>query len=145
MLYSTSIVLVYLFTGNLYVLSIIIQFTSPHPLPLVNTYFFPMSLFICFWNIINQQHYISSHCTTQWFIISGCFKIVTIKNLVTVQRYYIIVDCIPYIVCFITVIHLSCDLPQLFISSLHPSPLWQTLCIYNSVSVWLCLFICFAF
>ena len=35
-----------------------------------------MSLFVCFWSIINLQHYVSSCYTTQWFNISIRFKVI---------------------------------------------------------------------
>ena len=60
------------------------------------------------------------------------------------ETYYVIIYCISNIVHFISVTHLFCNwkfvspnLPQLFLSSLHPQLLWQPpVC---SLYLWLCL------
>ena len=42
------------------------------------------ALFVCFWSIIDLQHYVSSCCTAQWFNISIRFKMITMINLVII-------------------------------------------------------------
>ena len=74
---------------------------------------------------------------------------------VVIQRYYIVIDYIPDIVHFIPMTHLLCnwkfvplDLPHLFIFSFIPlssGTHMLVLFIHQSVSVLLCLFICFVF
>ena len=57
-LYITSILLIYLINGSLYLLADFILTPSPQPQPLVTTNMisFSMSLFICIYSIIVVQH-----------------------------------------------------------------------------------------
>ena len=115
------------------------------PLIITNLISFSMSLFVCFWSIIDLQHYVSSGCTVQWFNISIHFKMIATINLLSViiQIYYIFIDYIPHTVYFIPMTHLFCNwkfvplnLPHLFLSSPHLFPLWKPpVC---SLYIWLC-------
>ena len=143
MLYLIILVLIYLITESLYLLTAFIQF--PQPSPLVTTYLisFPVSLFIYlllkyFWSTILQEFLLYNTV-----ILYSC----TFQNYhhhkssyhVIIQKYYIIIDYIPHTT-FHPVTHLFWPeslylLSFLPISTLQPPPpLWQppfVLCVYN--------------
>ena len=72
-------------------------------------------------------------------------------SFVTIQRYYIVIDCIPYAVRFIPMIHLFCTCKFVSLNFPHPPTPFSSgnhlffLCICDSVPVLLYLFICFVF
>ena len=137
-LYLTILVLIYLITESLYLLTAFIQF--PQPPPLVTTYLisFPTSFFFvcfCFWSIFDLQYYNSSCYTTQLSYITVHFKIITTISHyhVIIQKYYIIIDYIPHTT-FHTVTHLfwPVSLYLIFLTYFYPpttpSPLATTIC-----------------
>ena len=85
MLCITALVLIYLITGSLYLLTTFIQFPLPPPPASGNhkpdLFFYE---FVCFWSIIDLQHHVSSCYTTWWFDISTHFEMITVISLVTV-------------------------------------------------------------
>ena len=138
MLYITSLVLIDLI--SLYLLTAFIQsplFPSPasgnHKSDL---FFYVCCFFARFWSIIDLQHYVSfCYITVIWYVYT-CQTGHHNKSsygYVTLQRYYIVINCIPHTVHFLPMSHLFCkwkfvplNLPHLFISSPYFPSLWQT-------------------
>ena len=126
MLYITSFVLIYLLTGNLYLMTAFTQFPL---LPIFVSGNHKSELFLyefvyLFVSIVDLQYYVSSHYTTQWFSISIHFKMITTSLPVTIQTYNIVTQYISHTIFFISVCHLFCNwkfvplnLPHLFLSS----------------------------
>ena len=89
-----------------------------------------MSLFACFWSIIDLQYTTLVPVAQQWLDISIDFKTIMMISLVTICHHaeiYIIIEYIPHIVHFMPVTHLFCycklvplNPPHLFPSSPHP-------------------------
>jgi len=108
MLYNTSLVVIYFITGSLYLLTTFIQFLLRplHPTPWESqiSSLFSMS-FVCFWNIMDLQNYVSSWCMTLWLHVSVNY---TIVSLVTSCRHTNIFHYyyqIPHTVHFIPMTH----------------------------------------
>ena len=128
-LYITSLVLTYLITGSLYLLTIFIQSLSlliPTSCNHKYDLFFYELLYLLVWflSIIDLQHYDISWCTTQWFNISIQLKRIAVISLVTIctiQRCYKLLTISPHAIRFIPMTHLFCNwefapliLPHLF-------------------------------
>ena len=115
-----------------------------------------MSLFV--WSIIDLQHYVSPWYRTQWLDISIHYKMITILSLVTICHhtkvlhcYWLSSPCCLYI-SFLWLIYFVTGSLYLLVSLTYfthlPTPLPTgnhlfVLCIYDFVSVLLCLFFCF--
>ena len=117
-----------------------------------------MSLFVCFWSIIDLQHCISSWCTTSWFTISIQYNMMTMTSLVTIgphtkvlhyfRLYSACCPCRLVTPLFCNWRFVPLNLLYRFSSSPNPLPSGNhlfILCICDSASVSLCLFICFVF
>ena len=86
MLYITSLVFIYLITESLDLLTTFIQFPFPFP-PASQIY--SRFLQVCFWNIIDLQHFVHSWDTLLWFDIYTHFKSIT-----TPPRLFIVLFCV---------------------------------------------------
>ena len=145
MLCIKSLVFICLITGSLCLLTAFIQFHLPPSSPgNHNLISFPVSLFVCFWNIIDLCQFLLHNIVIQYFY--------TFQNDLYNKSSY---GMSPYkgVTQLLTIFptlyisylwHLFCNgkfvplnLPHIFLSSPHPASLWQppVLSIYNSVSV----------
>ena len=143
MLYIMSLVLIYLITVSLYLLTAFIQFPLPTHPPLVSS-IISFSI-VCFWSILDNIMLVSSTQHSDLLLLTfqndhedkSSYNMTPYKNITKML-----------IVHFITVTHLfhnwkfaPLNLTHLF---LLPSPLlWQPL-VY-SLYLEFCLFICFVF
>ena len=160
MLYITSLVLIYLLTGSLYLLTTFIQFPPPSPPPTYTNYksvlFF--SEFACFLKYYCLQHYASFWCITCWFDTSIHYKMITTKNLVNIPchtklltyywLYYPHCTFHPWHSSICNWMFVPLNFPHLFHSFPYPLPSGNqpfVLCMCESISVLLYLFICFVF
>ena len=141
MLYITFLVLV---TRSLYFLTVFIQFPLPIlPLVTTNLTFF---LWVCFWNIIDLQYYVSS--VIQHDDISMHFKLITMISLLIICHHTKLLTLFPvlhvsypwFIYFAAASLHLLISLTYFFLHP--PSPIWQPSVCSLSVSVLLGLFIC---
>ena len=140
----TSLVVIYLTTRSLHLLPTFIPYTPTSGNQKSNLFFCE---FVCFWNIIDLQHYVSSCYTVEWSDISVHFKLITMISHYNLSPYKdtTVIDYIPHTGHFIPVTHLFCywnfvplTLPHFFFPPPTPSPL-ATTCLF-SVSITLFIF-----
>ena len=160
MLYSTPLVLIYLISGSLYLLTVFLQFTISSPPRTSSNYkfiiFFYESVCLLLRYIINLQH-VSSYCTTQRFDISIHFKMLTTVSLVTsllpckdIMHYCLYFPPCTFHTRDSIILQMKvCTASSPSSISFFPMPPSLSdnhmfvLHIYDSVSILLCLFICF--
>ena len=86
MLYITSVAPIYLIARSLCLWLPSSNSLSPHPTPLITTNLISfVSLFVCFWSIIDLQHHVSVMQPNN--LISIYFKMITTVSLVTMSSH----------------------------------------------------------
>ena len=132
LLYITYLVLIYLITENLYLLTAFIQF--PLASSLVSGNHIPDCLFfyefVCFWSIIDLQHHVSSCYTIQWVFFSIHLKMISKSCDTTPYKDFNYWLYSPH--CTFHTHNLFCNWKYLLISLMYFSPpntplLWQPL------------------
>ena len=140
--------------GSLYLLRAFVEFPFlPPPASGKHKSNLFSELFVCFWNIIDRKHYVSSCYRIWWFSISIHFKMITMVSLVTICHHTKILHnywlfsprCTfhAWLSCFATAnLYLLISLTSLSSTGVS-SALATTFLSSISVSVLLSLFICF--
>ena len=132
--YSTCLVLIYLITGNMYLLTAFNQLPLPQLLPLDKSDLFSYE-FICFENIIDLQHYIS-FCYIQYFCtIQNDHHDKSSHHTKLPHNYWLYSSHCIFHTCNIICKFVALNLPYLFLSPTTLSPLTTShlfvLCIYD--------------
>ena len=134
MLYITSLVLI--ITGNLYLLTVFIQFPSP-PTPASGNHKPDLFFygFVCFWSRIDLKDHVSSWSTnSDWIFLDVTQWSPWQVQLpsITIQRYYTSIHSIPHMTWVVSMTHLfrnwkfiPLNLPHLVLwfPTAHPSPI----------------------
>ena len=148
--YSTCLILIYLVTGNMYLLTAFNQLPLPHLLPLDKSNLFSYE-FICFENIIDLQHYISFRYIQYFCTIQNDHHDKSSHHTQLLHNYWLYSSHCIFHTCniYFAAGSLYLLISLTYFSPLQLSPLRQpATCLFSvsmTVSLLLCLFLCFAF